>query len=96
MLAAEEHIIPMRLLRLRGVAAGEELGVDDPGLRAADPHHLVGLGGDRREVRVDHLDLGGVRDRQAEEFQPGGGLEGEEFLQGGVERLAHQRGPSAR
>jgi hypothetical protein len=45
--------------------------VGQPGLGTFDPEHLVGLGGDGREVRVDHVD---PTDRpEAGEGQPVGG-----------------------
>ncbi len=74
-----------------GICSAGTFATGAQGLGAADPHDLVGLGGDRREVGVDHLDLARVRDGDAQEFQPGGGCLLVQRPHRRVERLPHRR-----
>lgn len=91
--ATPQGIIPMQPLEERPVPIGQDLRVDDHGVRAADPDRLVGLGGERREIRVDSLDLGGVGHGDPEGLRPFGRTENEQLARRRVVRPGHRLPP---
>ena len=75
-----------------------ELNVLDPGPGILHPDDAVRLGGDCREVRVDHGNATWIRDGDAEVSQPVGRSHLDQLPRRRVERLAHchlDQGPAA-
>jgi hypothetical protein len=73
-----------------------ELDMFDPGLWLIHPQDLVGLGGDGRNIRVDHLYAIRIGDWDVQEPQPRRRLQLEQFPHRRVKWLAHRHTPAGR
>jgi hypothetical protein len=75
-----------------GIMVGMGLEIDEVGIGAANPEHLVRGGGQGGDVRVDHLDRSARPDREA--FQPRGRVVPDQLLGRDVEAVEfHERFP---
>ena len=91
----QERIRAKKPARETGLMAGLELDVRQPGLGPVHPENLFGLGGDRREMGVDH---GDPTDRpEAGEGQPVGGDAFDQEFRRRLVRFGHvSEGPQDR
>jgi hypothetical protein len=91
--AVQQDIVPQQAAGEVAVVARLQLDVEQPGLGGPDAEDLVGLGGDRREVGVEHAD--GPLARPPEIAEPGVGVGLQQIARRGVERLGHVGVPPA-
>jgi hypothetical protein len=81
----------MHPIRQLNVPGRLQLDVLNPGRRLVHPENFIGIGGDGREIGVDHLHAVCIDDRDMQEPQPCRRLHLNQFTHRRVERFAHRQ-----